>query len=277
VWNEAGVSIPIHISPAFWQTAWFRLLLGMALLVVLTLIVLFTVRHIRLLKAKSREESFAAMGRFASYFAHDLKSPVEGAYLIASEMGGMFPEEDERRRYLDDVVGGLKRIRGLVGEALDFSKAQNPRRIPTDLNAVIGQAVEDFRGHDGCRFDLDLDESLPPISLDGGLIRRLFVNLFENSFQASRESCVISVKSRLKKEGLVVEVADNGRGIDPDILPKIFQPFASDKDRGYGFGLAFVHETVKSHGGSIDVQSLPGAGARFEITFPPDSGGTEES
>ncbi len=272
VWNEAGISLGIVIRPPFWRTGWFAAAAALAILGILLAIVFFTVRYIRLLKANVNAERFAAVGRFASYFAHDLKSPLEGSYLIASAIREMCAEGDRRRRHLDDLVSGLDRLRGLVREALDFSKAAKPQLENGDLNGIVRSAADEFMRTHSCEFEFALDPLLPALRFDAPLFRRVLHNLFENSFQFRRETCRIRVESGCSDRRVRLSVADNGQGMDRKLLPDIFEPFTSGRESD-GFGLAFVRETVIRHGGRINVESEKGRGTTFIIEFPrPDAG-----
>ncbi|MCK4836739.1 MAG: ATP-binding protein, partial [Candidatus Aminicenantes bacterium] len=268
VWNEVGISIPITISPPFWKRWWFTLIWVSLIVMILFLIFYFTFRYITLLKEKARAERFAAVGKFASYFAHDIKSPLEGTYLIASQMREMLSSGGEKREYLDDVIGGIDRMRNLVKGALDFSRASKPRMEPNDLNLLIQNVASEFKEINSCEISLQMEKELPLILLDSSLMKRVFMNLFENSFQARKDRCLIKVSTGIKDKKILVEVKDNGKGIRKEMIAKIFEPFSSDKEKGHGFGLAFVKETIKSHGGTIKVKSEVDQGTTFFIMFP---------
>ena len=89
VWNEQGVSIKIHITPPFWETRSFTLLWISLIILILILITNFIYRYIVLLKEKAQADRFAAIGKYASFLAHDIKSPLEGTYLIMNELKKM--------------------------------------------------------------------------------------------------------------------------------------------------------------------------------------------
>lgn len=272
LWNEAGILIPITISPPFWKKWWFTLIWMFMVLLILFIIVYFTFRHITLLKEKARAERFAAVGKFASYFAHDIKSPLEGTYLIASQMREIISAKDEKKEYLNDVIGGIDRMRNLVKGALDFSRASKPKLEFTDPNLLIQKVASEFQKINPCHISLELEKELPLILLDSALIKRVFLNLFENSFQARKDGCQIKITSQIKEKNILVEVEDNGKGIEKNMIPKIFEPFSSDKEQGHGFGLAFVRETIKSHGGTVRVKSDRDRGTIFFIKLPVGKG-----
>jgi len=221
-----------------------------------------------LIKEKTQAESFTAIGKFASYFAHDLKSPLEGTYLITSEMRKKLRPDDPNKEYLEEVIKGIKRMRTLITGALDFSKAREPNLELIDLNHLIRDAASEFQESNPCQISLQLTSNLSPMLLDPFLFKRVFQNLFQNSFQARKNSCKIFVKTEKINDEILIKVRDNGKGIEKEILPNIFEPFTTSHRKGYGFGLAFVREVVKGHYGNITVESEPGRGTQFNIFLP---------
>ena len=268
IWNETGISIPVTILHPFWGTWWFKMLWVSMIILIVSLIIYFTYRHIKLLKEKANSDSFAALGKFASYFAHDIKSPLEGTYLITSEVEKMCEPGDKKKEFLNDILTGINRMRIMVKSTLDFSKAVKPRLEPDDLNALIEKTVKDYKGLSNCRIDLRLDKKIGNVNMDHELMVRVFKNLIENSQHASEEYCLIEITTSEEDSKVIAEVSDHGKGIKRGMLKKIFEPFNSERDDGYGFGLAFVRETVKRHGGEIKVRSVVDEGTTFIITFP---------
>ena len=99
----------------------------------------------------------------------------------------------------------------------------------------------------------------------------MFLNLLTNAAQATPDGGEIRVRTyQPDPEHVAVEVADNGHGIPPEVLPKIFDPFYTTKEagKGTGLGLAIAYKIVASHGGRIEVQSQVGVGTRFTVTLP---------
>lgn len=225
-----------------------------------------SLKHV--IKEKTQSESFAAIGKFASYFAHDIKSPLEGTYLIASEMRKNLASDDPNREYLEEVITGINRMRGMVKGALDFSRASNLNLESIDLNLLIKRVASEFQVSHTSRISLHLESNLPLIPLDSILIQRVFQNLFENSYEARRNGCHISVKTEKRAREVFIEVRDDGKGMGREMLSRIFEPFKSSKEKGYGFGLAFVREVIKSHQGTISVESELGKGTKFNFSLP---------
>lgn len=107
-----------------------------------------------------------------------------------------------------------------------------------------------------------------PFSLDAELMERVFWNLIQNAVQASPEGSLVTVGARVNGTEAVAEVKDQGRGIPPDNMESIFNPFFTTKSEGTGLGLAIVAKIVDEHGGKVHVQSKPGEGTTFTVTLP---------
>jgi signal transduction histidine kinase len=143
-----------------------------------------------------------------------------------------------------------------------------------DLNGVIEQAVGLFEGRLGeVRLDLALASALPPSMLDGEQMRRVFVNLIDNAFNAladvtGERYINISTSNDRARGLLIAEVADNGHGIKPGDFKRLFQPYFSTRGSGTGLGLAIVQRIVLEHRGRIRAEMNYPRGARFVIELP---------
>jgi two-component system NtrC family sensor kinase len=122
----------------------------------------------------------------------------------------------------------------------------------------------------GTRIVRELAPDLPEIQADPAQLKQVFVNLVVNAVQAMPAGGTLTVGTQVVDAMVSLVIKDTGSGINEETLPKIFLPFFTTKDvsEGTGLGLAVVHGIVTSHGGSIEVQSQPGAGSRFEVRLP---------
>jgi signal transduction histidine kinase len=111
-------------------------------------------------------------------------------------------------------------------------------------------------------------ESEAMVLADEHLVTQVFVNLISNAVDAIGGSGEVAVTIGRQGDKVVAAVADNGRGIPADELPKIFDPFFTTKEQGTGLGLAIVYNAVRKHGGSVDVRSEPERGTTFTLTLP---------
>ncbi len=228
-----------------------------------------------LLEEKSRTQSFAAIGKFASYFAHDIKSPLEGTYLIASEIQKNMSSNDPQRENMDELIKGVTRLRELVNSSLDFARINNPRIENLDINNLIEQKANEFSEQYPCRMELNLEPVMEEVRLDPVLFSRVLDNLFHNSWEASAGDRVIRVTTAREDSHVFIRIEDEGRGIPAGLSEKIFEPFFSSKKKGYGFGLAFVQEVIRKHGGRIMVHSQEEKGTEMILIFPSEKTNVE--
>ncbi|MEK6336922.1 MAG: ATP-binding protein [Acidobacteriota bacterium] len=168
-------------------------------------------------------------------------------------------------------VAGLK---ALVDEFSRFARMPSPRLEPGDLNEVIRQAEQLYRGRlDGVELRLDLAETLPPAHLDTEQLKRVFVNLTDNALEALAEVqnervVTITTRHNAAHDLLIATVEDTGEGIPPGDFKRLFQPYFSTRGRGTGLGLAIVARIVTEHGGRVFAEANTPQGARFVVELP---------
>ncbi len=149
---------------------------------------------------------------------------------------------------------------------------------PTLINSLIEDVhalIATHLRHANITFDFQADPSLPPVSGLSDQLRQVIVNLFMNAADAMEDGGQLTVSSEFlsaSHEALIC-VADTGMGIDAVILPHIFEPFVTDKEKGTGLGLAISSEIVSNHGGRIKAENRPEGGAIFRVWLPVRSGG----
>jgi two-component system, NtrC family, sensor kinase len=178
---------------------------------------------------------------------------------------------------------GLKRIQKIVKDLRDFVRLDDAELTEADLNENVTSTLTLLRSQASARGVSLLEDvmPLPPVSCYPAKINQVLLSLVSNGIEACDPGGTVTVSSRPgPAKGVILIVADTGRGIDPTIRGRIFDPFFTTKPvgQGTGLGLAISHGIIKSHGGTIDVQSAPGSGARFTICLPfappPDSAGS---
>jgi two-component system sensor histidine kinase PilS (NtrC family) len=179
---------------------------------------------------------------------------------------------------MDIVLREGARLDALVSEFLAFARPAAPRPEPTDVAEVLDETIEVFR-NDPLAAAVAIEAELSPAvaECDPGQLRQVAWNLLANAAQAlkgaARASPRIRVSCAPAAAGVRIEVEDDGPGIPPDDLEKIFLPFFTTKPRGTGLGLATVHRIVDAHRGAIRVASAPGGGCRFTVELPSASPG----
>ena len=124
----------------------------------------------------------------------------------------------------------------------------------------------------GIRLQRRLEPELHPVTGDRQGLRQALLNLALNACQAMPDGGTLGVDVRREGRWIVVDVADTGVGIPPDVLERIFELYYTSKPGGSGIGLSMVYRIIKLHGGEIEVESTVGAGTRFHVMLPPADG-----
>jgi two-component system NtrC family sensor kinase len=157
---------------------------------------------------------------------------------------------------------------------LSFARQSSGERMPVDLNHIVRETLllaEKQMTKAGIRVTTRLDADLPAIAGDANTLQQVVLNLVTNAWDAVDPGGEITLETRVLRErtnAVMLAVTDTGRGIDPETIPRIFDPFFSTKPTGTGLGLSITDGIVREHGGTIDVESRPGTGTRFVLTFP---------
>jgi signal transduction histidine kinase len=175
---------------------------------------------------------------------------------------------------LDRSRDGLRRIQKIVADLRDFAHLDEAGEAQTDLSDAAATTVSLMRGvaeSRGVVLETDLND-VPRMRCVGAKLNLMLQNLVANAIDAcdGRSAGRVVVSTRCAGDTVRVEVSDNGAGIDPRIRDRIFDPFFTTKPvgSGTGLGLAMCYGVVRDHGGTIEVESSPGAGARFTIDLP---------
>jgi signal transduction histidine kinase len=229
----------------------------------------------RELAAKNEEllqgRKLAAIGTLASGVAHELNNPLNNISLAAQILARALPAGNGApivRETLEDILSQTQRVKRIVGDLLEFAREKAPELRPTDLVEIVREAAARAIPAGGAvAFRLE-GEPRAMVMADGHLITQVFVNLIANAVDALGDGGEVTVTVGLQGDKVVAAVADTGRGIPADELPKVFDPFFTTKEKGTGLGLAIVYNAVRKHGGSVDVRSEPERGTTFTVTFP---------
>ena len=225
----------------------------------------------RLLERKNR---LAALGEMAAGLAHEIRNPLGGIQLYASMLAQDVADRPDSLSLVRKISGGVRRLEALVGQVLQFSREIAAQPRPCDLASVVDQAVDLAHARlaelgvacvvEGPRpFEADFD----PLLLGQALLN-LLLNAADAAGAGPDGRVTVRLarpteESQVKQFHLVVK--DNGPGIPPGVLDRIFNPFFTTKDTGTGLGLAIVHRVVEAHDGTITATNDPAGGARFEI------------
>jgi two-component system NtrC family sensor kinase len=195
------------------------------------------------------------------------------AQMLAKQISG----DEQKAPLLEKIARQTFRASEIVNSLLNFSRTSPTEFVPVDLNKVIRETltlVEHQFAKSSMKVDLGLDESLALIKGSPGKLQQVFLNLFLNARDAMETSGSSGSSLAIETSGwngaVRVSVRDTGAGIAPENLARIYDPFFTTKGalKGTGLGLSVSYGIVREHGGDIEVQSQPGKGTQFLLTFP---------
>jgi two-component system, NtrC family, sensor kinase len=223
-----------------------------------------------------QSKKLASLGILTAGVAHELTNPLNNISMMAQnfiEYYESLPPE-ERIDLMRKVEGETERIQEIVKNLLDFSKPKETNLQEADINAVVTKTmklVQNMLDISNITAKLRLDNNLSRIYLDANQIQQVLVNLITNAVQSMSTGGKLFIGTRPGKEGNSIEITvkDSGRGIAPEFLPHIFDPFFSTKgEGGTGLGLSVSYGIIRNHKGDIRVESKPGVGTTFTIELP---------
>jgi signal transduction histidine kinase len=237
-------------------------------------------RRIEALHHEEHANRLASIGRLASGVAHEINNPLD---IINQKTGlivdlltlGKGERPDQRLLPLaGDVLDAVKRCGTITRQLLDFARHMEPCVEPVDIEEVISQALA-LVETDARRRDIAIQvgniPAVPEFECDRSSLLQIFLNLAENAVTAMASKGILRIEVfRNQTDQVTITVSDTGKGIFPEELPKIFEPFyTSRSDRwGAGLGLAITYGLIQEMGGDISVRSVVGKGTRFTLTLP---------
>ncbi|MCA9213327.1 MAG: FHA domain-containing protein [Planctomycetales bacterium] len=230
--------------------------------------------------AMMQAERLAAVGQTIASLSHHIKNILQGirggSYLI--EEGLKADDAEITRKGWGIVERNQDRISKLVMDMLTFSKEREPDLSPNDINEVVRDVAELMQSRASemnVALEVAVDETMPILTFDAEGIHRAILNIVTNAIDASSEledrkgKVIIATSLDTEAQTVHIQVTDNGTGIGPDSIDKIFTVFESNKgNRGTGLGLPVSKKVVQEHSGEIRVDSVLNQGSTFTITLP---------
>ena len=235
-------------------------------------------RHARAEEALRRRDRLSAMGELASTVAHEIRNPLNAIGMTAQRLRREFldiapadgPERPELVELLEVMSSETQRINRIVQQFLDYARPPRLAPRPTHIGEIVSALAERTRPLAAARgVTLETEVSSAGAALvDASQLQQALDNLVRNAIDASREGGRVALTARCARDGCTIEVRDDGPGIAPEHLPKIFDLYFTTKADGTGIGLAVTQQIVTAHGGTIEVDSRPGGGTTMTVRLP---------
>lgn len=223
-----------------------------------------------------RNERLAALGRLAAGVAHEVRNPLSSIKGFATILASRSGQDEGARKISSVMVQEVERINRVVSELLDFARPTDLHRSRHQCRDLL-QRTRDLIEADARQRNVTLDFSVHPedlqLEVDADRFSQIMLNLCLNAIEAMDDGGIITVEATAQEGEVLFRISDSGRGIHPDHLPHVFDPYFTTKPEGVGLGLANVHKLVEAHGGDITVESRTGSGTAFTIRFPASESG----
>jgi signal transduction histidine kinase len=232
-------------------------------------------------------DRLAALGEMAAAIAHEVKNPLAGIEVMAGILKRQLPDSTDAQSILGDIIKEAKMANAIVLEVLEFVRPIRLQVERMSLLDVITDAIALAEGQaprGNVRVDVSVPSDLATIQGDPHQLRQLFTNLLINAFEAMNGKGSVRIgATELPEEDppvggeafsgpmVQVDVVDDGPGVPPDVVDRVFSPFFTTKPQGTGLGLAIVRKIINAHDGRIDMNAPHGGGTQFRVTLPVSS------
>ncbi|MCI5122053.1 MAG: PAS domain S-box protein, partial [Candidatus Electrothrix sp. AUS4] len=219
-------------------------------------------------------EKLSAIGSLSASIAHEFNNPLQGVLNILKGVARRAVMDEEDKALMAAAVNECNRMRDLIKSLQDFNRPTSGRKAPMDIHAALDSLLllteKEFKERK-VTVKKQYAQHIPQILAVSDQIKQVFLNLLSNSADACREDGgVITIETVAAGDRVLIRIHDTGIGIPPENKEKIFEPFFTTKPaiKGTGLGLSVSFGIIRSHGGTIEVDSTPGEGTIFVVTLP---------
>ncbi len=218
-----------------------------------------------------RADRLAAIGNLSAGLAHEIRNPLASIEGSAGILGKGNLTEEQHREFLEIIKKECRRLNRLLGNLLDFARPPVPQRQSVILDPLL-ESVTRLVSHTASSKGIRIQKTVVPPDLtlngDGEQLKQVILNLVLNAIQAMPQGGKIQLNARSGDSDLHIEVIDEGSGVAPEDLDRIFTPFFTTRENGTGLGLAVANQIVLQHGGMLEARVKPGGGMIFTVVIP---------
>ena len=220
-------------------------------------------------------EKLAAVGQMASTLVHELRNPLSSIKMGLTTLLRRITLQDQDKHILEVSIREVAHLERIMKDILDFARPQKLQFVIQPIETIIQTAIDRMHEsyhHANLTIQTELSDNLPKIPLDTDKMIQVFVNLLMNARDATEPGGRVGIRAALKPDSSVIriEIKDTGKGIAPDALEHLFEPFYSRKSGGTGLGLTVVEKFVSAHGGHVSIESQEGQGTEVVLKLPTD-------
>jgi PAS domain S-box-containing protein len=230
----------------------------------------------KMLEEKVKQtEKLAVLGEMAAVMAHEIRNPLNAIAGFAQLLQAKKDTDSRIARFVEIIVQEAFRIDAIISDILDFAHRKKLSLGEVNIGDVIGKITGNghlAKDEKEVELSVRLSDGLPTVKGDAVRLERVLINLINNARESIKGKGRVVIRAEAEQQeetaGVRITVADNGQGIPPEMMDKIFQPFFTTKSKGTGLGLAIIQRIVEEHRGRLTVESRPGEGTEFSIFLP---------
>ncbi|MBD3336716.1 MAG: PAS domain-containing protein [Candidatus Eisenbacteria bacterium] len=226
-------------------------------------------------------DRLAAVGRFTSAIAHEIKNPLAGIAAGIEYLRPAFADDVPEQNDLQFIADEVQRLNRIIQDLSDSSHPRELALSEIDVPEVVQrsiQAVQSVLDERAVKIERQFPEGGLKVTADADRLQQVLVNLLKNAAEASPPNSVVSLRGLGRRDGTVeLQVEDQGPGLSPEQCEQLFEPFFTTKPGGTGLGLYVCHGIIRGHGGRLEVESQPGRGSLFRVLLPAAGPRGEES
>ena len=218
-----------------------------------------------------RSEKLALAGLMAARVAHDIRNPLASMKIHAQLLESRVKGDARSGILINAVLDDISQVESVIRDLIELARPGEIRRLPTDINALLRTVLRQLDArllHRRVAAELDLPDRLPLVNIDPERFSQALLNVIVNAVDAMPNGGTLSIQTRATGDAVVINIDDDGVGIDADILDRVFDPFVSSKPGGVGLGLVNARAVVESHGGRITLTPRQPRGTRAMMTVP---------
>ena len=227
--------------------------------------------RLRLKERLAHAERLSSLGEMAAGISHEIRNPLGIIRSSAELLKKKIAEIDPQNTFADIIVEEASRLNRIITDFINYAKPRNPNFALCRVEEVVDKNItflEVQYKEQGHVIKKNYQNHLPEIMADSTMLYQSFLNILINAMQSTPDGGRIRVEISSNDRWLTVHFDDEGQGIPPENLDKIWDPFFTTKEQGTGLGLGIVKNVVESHGGSIQIVNRPVRGTRVTIELP---------
>jgi signal transduction histidine kinase len=216
-------------------------------------------------------QKFTSTGRIARMIAHEVRNPLTNINLSYDQLKDITQGNEHTGMLLDTIMRNSNRINQLVSELLNATKVQELKFRKVSINQILNETLEIARDRiqlEHIRVKKEYDPDICDVEVDVDKIKIAFLNIILNAVEAMHTGQgILILRTGARHHKCIVQISDNGVGIDKDSLDKIFEPYYTGKSKGNGLGLTNTQNIILNHKGTINVESKLNEGSTFTISL----------